>query len=106
MNNLENVEANDKCIVGKLVTFQKMDTDRILRFNKFAELTNSIIERFNQSVECTRTNLSKIENIIGDKDSGLVKKINTLREDVNSLTEDPDIPNPNTFFSPELNPLG
>ncbi|MGL9778909.1 MULTISPECIES: hypothetical protein [unclassified Wolbachia] len=80
-------------------------TKGMVQTSTFVGSVNSIIKHINNVVSQTTQHLSTIKKEIGDKDSGLIEKIDKLRDEVDSFT-DSDITNPNTFFSPELNPLG
>lgn len=94
--NVELIEAPLKEITG---------TKGMVKADTFVESVNPIIKHINNVVSQTTQHLSTIKKEIGDKDSGLIGKIDKLRDEVDSFT-DSDITNSNTFFSPELNPLG
>lgn len=94
--NVELIEAPLKEIEGKT---------GMVKVSTFVESVNPIIRHINNVVSKTTQHLSTIKKEIGDEDSGLIEKIDKLKKEVDSFT-DSDIINPNTFFSPELNPLG
>jgi hypothetical protein len=69
----------------------------MVQTSTFVGSVNSIIKLINNVVSQTTQHLSTIKKEIGDKDSGLIEKIDKLRDEVDSFT-DSDITNPNTFF--------